>query len=225
MARDLMPAAVQEVIERHYEQWIDEFPTLSLAFRRYGFKAGSLGTTTAQGLTALTWAHYMETASGDQFVVIVFLQKLLSSDNAPSVLDVGAFAQQFALDPLFAAKVRDAVAADDERPELVPSILKLKVKRGVKLVLRARVDNASPTTASASTVTVFVSDDGTLDDDDTELESVAIPKLRGSRGKSFTVRATSATDLAGKTVFLVIDSNNDVDEQDEANNLTWQRQD
>ena len=38
----------------------------------------------------------MET-SGGRFVVVVFLQDMLSTRRAPKVLDVQAFAQQFAL--------------------------------------------------------------------------------------------------------------------------------
>lgn len=221
LLRDRLPAETQEIVERHLEQWLDVFPTLSPAFRRYGLKGGSLAS--AAGTDVLTWAHYMETGGGSGVVVVVFLYDMLEHADPPDAADVNAFAQQMALDPAFAGSVRDALESDDERPELVPSILALKFRGGRKIVLKGRVDNASPNRARGRiTVRVYVSDDEEVDGADTLLGTKKIRFPAGYKGKAFTVRGR-VPGAAGKLLLLVVDPTEDYDEQDEANNAMWQR--
>lgn len=220
LRRDRLPADVQEVVEPALEVWLDVFPTLSPAFRRYGLKGGSLATST--GLDVLTWAHYMETGDGTQVVVVLFLQRLLEAKSPPSAGDINSFVQQVALDPSFAEQVRAALEPDDERPELVPSILNLKLRNGRKIILKGRVDNASPNaTGGIIQVRVYVSDDAEVDASDTLVKSLKLPKRAGYKGKSFKVKGAVAG-AAGKLLLVVVDPGDDIAEQDEDNNLLWQ---
>jgi len=223
-----LPAAVEAVTRPALEVWLQSFPSLQTAFSRYAVKGGSLAG--ASGIDILTWSTYIENASdGRRFAVAVFLQGLTEVNNAPGGLEVQEFAQQFALSPTFRNRVRDALAEDDSRDELVPQIKKVRrsggarQSRAVKLTVKARVNNAGPGKSAATKVALYLSSDGELDGSDTLLKTVSLPPLKGFKGKNVTLRATLGSDPTGKFILLVADSENDTPEQDEGNNVLRQR--
>lgn len=217
----LLSPAQQEVVDRHLEVWLDDFPTLKPAFSRYGLKGGGLAT--GKGLEVLTWAHHMRTGGGAEVVVVVMLRRLLETRDPVTSDDINAFAQQMALDLTFARSVRDELEADDERPELSASILKLKFRKGKRIVLKGRLLNTSPNrTAGRVRVSVYLSDDGALDAGDTLVKSVTLPALRGNRGKNFRVKSVQPGS-EDRLLLIVVDPDDEHGEQDEVNNAQWQR--
>lgn len=216
----LLKADEDAVVRPILEQWLDEFPTLSPAFSRYGLKGGSLAGG-PDGNELITWAHYMQTGSGQRYVAVVFLQALRSTGNPPDASDINAFAQQFSLNAAFRSQVRTALQADDARPEVIGQILKLKGKG--KVTLRGRVENAGPTATDDFVVRVYVSDDAALDAGDTLIGTVNIKGLKDRKGKNFTVKGNAPGGAQGKFALLSVDDDDALNEQDEDNNLLHSR--
>lgn len=215
----LLDADVEAVVRPILEQWLVVFPTLSPAFNRYGLKGGSLATAT--GTEVLTWAHYMRTGTGQRYVVVVFLQGLSATRNPPDAAAVNAFAQQFALTAAFRNTVKATLDADDPRPEVIGQILKLKGKG--KVTLRARAENTGPNATGDFVARLYVSDDNILDDGDTLLATARIKSLKANGGKNFTLKGVVAGGAPGKYALLNVDDDDDMAEQDEDNNLLWER--
>jgi len=223
-----LPATVEAVMRSKFEVWLDSFPSLQTAFSRYGVKGGSLAN--AKGTDILTWTTYIQNVSdGRRFAVAVFLQGLTGVRNVPGGVDVQEFAQQFALSSTFREKVRNTLAAEDARDELVPHIKSVKrsgsarAGRAVKLVVKARVNNAGPRKSPPSKVALYLSDDGELDNGDELLKTASLPALKGAKGKNVTFRATLTSDPSGKFILVVADSDKEVVEQDEENNVLRER--
>jgi hypothetical protein len=216
----LFSAKAHEVIDRNLDQaWLDRFPTLSPTFQRYGLKGGNLAT--GAGNQILTWAHYMQTSAG-RFVVVVFLRDMLDNRRPPDTADVNAFAQQFALSAGFRQQVRDALEGADSPPELVPQLTKVKAS-GQTVTVKAQIWNSSPATSGGPfTVSLYV-----LDEAETQgavpIDSVEVSSLGGFKSKKITLKATAEAD--GKLAVVLVDADQAVTEQDEDNNLTWERLD
>lgn len=221
--RTLLSAAAQEVVERHLEGgWFELFPTLSPTFSRYGIKGGNLAT--GDGNQILTWAHYMQTSAG-RFVVVVFLQDMLSTRNVPEVADVNAFAQQFALNAGFRQQVRNAIGDATLPTELAPQLKKLKLKNGKSLTIKAKVFNTSPVDSGrAIDVSLYI-----LDETDPKgasaVKTARVGNIAGFKSKTATLKFNADENISGKFAVVLVDSDRDVAEQDEDNNLTWQRLD
>jgi hypothetical protein len=222
---DILTQEVRDIVQPILEIWLEEFPSLMPAFSRYGLKGGSLsgGGT----LDVLTWAHYMRTGTGGEYVVVVFLQAMADSPTPPDVGDVNSFAQLFALDSAFRARVLNALESDDDRAELVPEILKLnssgKARTAAKITVKVRVENAGPTAAKSSVLRVYLSDDNVLDDGDALIGEATIAKLKGYKGKN--AKITGSVPGSAKDMFVIVAADADAanKEQDETNNLLWQR--
>lgn len=215
---NLLPAPVQQVVRRHLESWFDLFPTLKPAFTRYGIKGGSLAT--GQGLDVLTWAHYMELSNRQRYVAVVFLQALRGTTNAPTAADLNAFAQQFALNPTFRNKVKNALPANDKKAELLTTITSVQ-RNGNNLTLSARIDNVSPNpTGRAFQVELRL---GVNPSTFTLLKSANVAALGAYKSATVTLTGTAPSDPTGRLAILFADSKNGVAEQDESNNINWSR--
>jgi hypothetical protein len=227
LAGTIMKDSERAIVRPILEIWLEVFPTLSPAFSRYGLKGGSLAVG-AEGLDILTWATYMRTGAGSDYVVAVFLQGLSEVKSPPGAADVNSFAQQFALTPAFRETVLAALAADDARPELVPQILKIKAKgakrsaRRGKITVKVRAENASPNAATSTVMRLYLSDDNELDAGDTLLAQKTVPGLKAYKGKSASLKGTAGS-TAGKYLILALDDDAAVGEQDEDNNIVWER--
>lgn len=219
--RTLLSSAAQEVVDRNLDQaWLDRFPTLKGTFSRYGLKGGGLATGAGQQI--LTWGHYMETANG-RYVVVLFLQDMLSSRKTPDTGDINAFAQQFALNATFRQKVRDAF---DDRPlpaDLVPRLKKVKLG-GRSVTVKAKVENSSPVATGAFEVALFLLDDAETEGA-TPVATKAVSSLGAYRTKAVTLKYTADEDVTGKLAVVVVDSGAEIVEQDDDNNSTWERPD
>lgn len=216
----LLTPVAQEVVNRNLEDpWFDGNPGLATFFTRYGFKGGSLDTLA--GPQILTWAHYMESSTG-RYVVVVFLRDLLNASKVPTGADVNDFAQQFALDVDFRARVRNALPTTDLPPELVPQLKKLKLQGGDKVSVKVKVFNTSPaSTGRPVTASLFVLDEAEPNGAQ-PVATAQVKALRGGRSKTVTLKAT-VEGAKNKFAVVLIDSGKEVREQDEANNLTWER--
>jgi hypothetical protein len=218
--RTLLSPAAQEVVERNFDQaWLDLFPSLTGAFSRYGLKGGNLAT--GAGNQVMTWAHYMETAGG-RYVVIVFLQDMLSTNNVPGAGDVNAFAQQFALNATFRQAVRGAFEDEPLPPELVPRLMKVQLGGSRTVTVRAKAENSSPVPTGGFEIALYLLDDAEVGAA-TPVATKTVGPLRAYRSKSVTLGYTADQDVSGKLAVVVVDSNAAVEEQDEANNITWER--
>lgn len=219
----LLSPAAQEVVDRILDRgWLDRFPTLQESFSRYGLKGGNLPTSKGKD-QILTWAHYLETATG-RYVVVVFLQDMLSTRRAPGAGDVNAFAQQFALNGTFRQRVRDAFDDRSLPTELVPRLKRVQLGGGRRVTVRAKVENSSPVPAGAFEVALYLLDDtGTAGA--TPVATKAVGSLGAYRSKAVTLRHTADQDVTGKLAVVVVDSGEAVAEQDENNNVTWERLD
>ena len=220
--RSVLSAAAQEVLERNFDQaWLELFPILTPAFSRYGLKSGSLATSA--GLRILTWGHYMETAIG-RYVVVVFLQDMLGTRKAPEGGDVNAFAQQFALNATFRQTVRNSLDARPLPAELVPRLKKAKLGGSRKVTVKAKVENSSPVAADAFEVALYL-----LDDTETAgampVATQVVGSLGAYRARTVTLRHMADHDVSGKLAVVVVDPGAAVQEQDDDNNVTWERLD
>ena len=226
LARTILKQAERDIIEPILEIWLEAFPTLSPTFNRYGLKGGSLGVP-GGGLDILTWAHYMRTSGGGEYVVAVFLQALSDAKNPPTSADVNSFAQTFALSPTFRETVFSTLGADDERAEIVPQILKVKTsgkrQRAAKITVKARAENASPNATKGLKMRLYLSADNVLDADDELLAEASIAKLKAYKGKNAGMKARVTGSATGKYLILAVDDDDDIDEQDEDNNILWER--
>jgi hypothetical protein len=83
-----------------------------------------------------------------------------------------------------------------------------------------RVVNQGTTTASASRLWIFLSDDAVLDPGDALLKDSKIKKRKPGQGKTkeLKVKLPMGVSAAGKYLFAVVDVRNDVVETDETNN-------
>lgn len=217
---NLLPAKQQQIVRRHLESWLDLFPTLSPAFKRYGLKGGGLATSA--GRDVLTWAQHMELANGQRYVVVVFLQGLLETTGPPDTTQLNAFAQQFALNTTFRNKVKKTLAAQDKRPEITATIQSV-VRKGNNVTAKVRVDNISPNPTgkpfsvelrlwNASTASVVK-----------VLKTAQVAALGGSKNKVLTLRGLSPIDPLGLFAVVHVDSKAAVAEQDESDNIAWSR--
>ena len=148
-------------------------------------------------------------------------------------VDVRDFAQQFALDPAFRARVRSAMADSDDRPELRADIVQVKRTgsdrmpgrraRASKLTFKATVMNTSPNRArKRAKASLYLSEDNRFDPtDDILVKTVSLPKLKGHASKTITIKHRGSG-LIGQYALLVIDTTDAVAEQVEGN-LFWQR--
>jgi len=211
----LLRADEEEIVRPILEQWLDEFPTLSPAFSRYGLKGGSLAT--ASGTELIAWAHYMQTDGGQRYVVVVLLQGLGAARNAPDASDINAFAQQFALSAAFRNEVRSSLDSDDSRPEVIGQILKLRAK--AKITVRGRAENTGPNPTDDFIVRLYVSDDTEIDAGDILIGSTPVKGLKGRKGRNFTLRGRVEGGAQGRYVLLSIDDDDELEEQDEGNNV------
>lgn len=220
--RTLISPAAQEVVDRNYDRaWLEKFPTLAGAFTRYGFKSGSLATS--KGLQVLTWGIYMETARG-RYVVVVFLQDLLGARKAPEAADVNLFAQRFALSATFRQTVREAF---DEQPlpaELVPRLKKVRLAGGRTVTVKASAENSSPVATGGFEVSLFLLDDADVGAA-SPVATRSVGPLGAYRAKAVNFKVKADEDVSGKLAVVVVDSGAAVDEQDEDNNVTWERLD
>lgn len=217
----LSPEAQQAVVRNLDEAWLERFPSLSPAFVRYGLKGGNLAT--GDGNQVLTWAHYMETSAG-RYVVVVFLRDMLSTQQAPGAPDVNAFAQQFALDAAFRRQVRDAFSAEALAAELVPQLKKVKLQGGRTVTVKAKVFNTSPVSAGRPVTASLYVVDAAQPGGAAAVASARVKTLAGYKSKTVTLKAT-VDGARGKFAVVLVDSGEEVGEQDEANNLIWQRLD
>ena len=215
----LLSVEVEAVVRPIIEQWLVEFPVLKPTFSRFGFKPGSLASV--RGTEVLTGAYYMQLVSGQRFVVVVFLQGLSSTSNAPTSDDVNEFALNFAATAAFRKTVKATLEAVDPRPEVIGQILKLKSKK--KVTLRGRAENTGPKATGSFVVRLYVSDDNVLDEGDALLATAEVKRLKANRGKNFTLKGRVAGGATGKYVLMSVDDDDVLSEQDEANNLLWQR--
>jgi hypothetical protein len=217
----LLSPKAQEVVDRNLDKvWLDRSPQLRQSFSRFGLKGGGFGMR-GGGQQIVTWANYMET-SGGRFVAVVFLQDMRNPRKAPQVADFWDFAQQFALNAAFRQRVRDAIGGATLPTELAPKINGVK-SQGRTVTLKAQVFNTSPVASGGPIkVSLFVLDDPKTAGA-TALKSMQIGPLAGYRSKRVTLRATSPQDISGKLAVLMIDSDEAIAEQDEKNNVTWER--
>jgi hypothetical protein len=217
--RSLLSPAEQQIVERNLEKpWFDDFPALANAFTRYGSKGGSLAASGA-GLDVLTSSWYLE-AAGNRYVVVVLLQDLMRSDHPPAEIDLAEFGQYFALAPAFRQRVRQLLAADDERPELVVEINNVKLKGG-KLTVKVRIINTSPNPSDPVDVDLILSD-GKKAANDVVLGTKEVARIKGYKAKRVTF-TVDAEDADGLLAVIHVDPDNTLDEQNKANNVNWQR--
>lgn len=219
LTRSLLSPDAQEILEQNLEAWLDVFPSLRSDYLRYGLKGGNLPT--AKGDQILTWAHYLETPAG-RFVVVIFLRDMLATRRAPIAQDFQDFVFAFTLDSSFRRRVREALEGPALPPELVPQLVRVKAK-GRKLTVKAKVSNTSPLSSGVPVeVSLYL-----LDDIETEgatpLAVVEVGALAGYKSKTVTLTAKADEDVAGKLAVLRVDSDDALAEQDEDNNLTWER--
>jgi Beta-lactamase enzyme family len=215
----LLSPAEQQIVERNLEKpWFDSFPSLATAFTRYGSKGGSLAASAA-GLDVMTTSWYLE-ASGQRYVVSVLLQDLTRSDDPPAEVDLAEFGQYFALAPAFRQRVRQLLAADDERPELIVEINQVK-RKGGKLTVKVRIVNTSPNPSDPVDVDLVLSD-GKNAANDVAVGTKELAQIRGHKAKRITF-AVDVENAAGLLAVIHVDPDGALDEQEMANNVSWQR--
>jgi Beta-lactamase enzyme family len=214
----LLSPAEQKIVDRHLEVWLDEFPSLTDAFTRYGSKGGELRSSPA-GLEVLTTTWYFE-AAGRRYVVALLMRDLAAFDDPPVGVELTEFGQQFALDANFRARVRQLLAADDERPELILEINQVQLKGG-KLTVKVRIVNTSPNPSDPVDVDLVLSD-GKKPANDVVVGTKQLARIKGYKAKRVTFTA-EVEDAAGLFAVIHVDPDNVLDEQDKANNVSWQR--
>jgi hypothetical protein len=90
-----------------------------------------------------------------------------------------------------------------------------------KLTLKARIVNTSPNPSDPVEVDLVLSD-GEHAANDVVLGTKALPRIKGykAKGVTFTV---DAADAGGLLAVIHVDPGNTLDEQEKANNVSWQR--
>jgi subtilase family serine protease len=83
------------------------------------------------------------------------------------------------------------------------------------------VSNIGNRDASSTPVKLYLSDNATYEDGDTQLKSVATGRLKPGKGKAIKVNIRLAANqtATGKYLISVIDKDNSVTEIDEGNNI------
>ena len=92
------------------------------------------------------------------------------------------------------------------------------------MTVKAKVENSSPVSAGGFEVALYL-----LDDTDTggaaPVATKTISSLGAYRTRAVTLKHTADEAVSGKLAVVVVDSGAAVREQDDSNNVTWERLD
>jgi hypothetical protein len=230
LERTALPGAVQQVVEPHLEWRLaaDGVPDLARRFRRYGAKGGDLWSV---GPVVLTRTTYLETIDdvpgtdrGTRAAVTIHLRG--GTGLLPS-LRLSAFAHALVEDPAFVEEVRQRIPDEVPAPDLIGRIRRLTwtgLASGVSLTadLSALNLGTRPTTRRTS-IALVMSDDKTLDAGDHVLCHLRVGRINPDGDDRLVCRARGlAMGFGLKTLFLVTDPDDVIDEGDESNNVHWQ---
>jgi len=92
------------------------------------------------------------------------------------------------------------------------------------VTVKAKVENSSPIATGGFEVAPFLLDDAETEGA-TPVATKTVGSLGGYRTKAVTLKHTADQDVTGKLAVVVVDSRAEVTEQDDDNNVTWERLD
>lgn len=221
LERSLLPAAVQEVVERHLE-WQLENPAAAAVLSRVGSKGGSLAPQ-----NICNYVAYGELlATGERVVASVFLRDVpvdLSCNEGVRPFDL---LEAIVFDSGFKEEIQERLPVETPEPDLIARLTSLKRKSrrgGDQLKGRIEVRNIGGADAEGPfEVWLVSSGNARADRRDETLETWVVPFLGAGEGRVLKIRRKGLDPQEGRFLFVRVDRGEEVDESDEDNNRPWQ---
>lgn len=221
LERTLLPPAVQEIVERHFE-WQLEIPGAAAVLSRAGTKGGDLRPQNVCNYVAYGEAR----ATGERAVASVFLHDVPVALNCSEDVRPFELLEAILLEDGFKEELMSRLPEESPRPDLIARLTSLKRKskrNGDLLKGKLQVRNIGPADAEGPfEVRLVASDDARVGRSDDTLETWVVPFLAADGRRTLRIKLKGLASQEGRFLFVRVDRKKEVDESNEDNNRPWE---